>query len=97
VYKEAARNSLDVKVKQKGTIVVGNTHFVNVNLDVFLSSGYQDLERYVEVTEVEQSIEWEQEGFIVIYTVDDIDVNVSISAERALPSGGLDEALRACN
>ncbi len=96
LYKEAARNSLDVKVKQSGLIVVGNTHFVNVNLDIFLSSGYEQLERYVEVVEVEQNIEWEQTGLIVVYTVDDIDISVNVSVNKTLQSAGFVESAGAC-
>ncbi len=96
LYKEAARNSLNVNVKQDGFIVVGNTHFVNVNLDIFLSSGYEQLERYVEVVEVEQNIEWEQTGFIVVYTVDDIDISVNVSVNKTLQSAGFVESAGAC-
>ncbi len=96
MYREAARNSLSVNVEQNGFVVVGNTHFVNVNLDVFLSSGYKDLERYVEVVEVPQDIQWTQNGFVVVYTVDDIDVNVSVSSEKSLATAGVERALGQC-
>lgn len=96
LYKEAERNQLSIKVKQEGAIVVGNTHFVHVNLDIFLSEGYRDLERYVEVVAVDQQIEWEQTGFVVVYTVDNIEVNVSVDANRVLPSARLEQALSGC-
>ena len=95
-YKESARNQLNVNVKQNGIIVIGNTHLININLDVFLSSGYEDLEEYVEVKEVEQNINWDQTGFFVIYTIDDISVNVNVSANRAVQTAGLKEALEVC-
>lgn len=96
VYKETARNALNVNVKQDGWVVVGNTHFIHVNLDIFLSGGYERLERYVEIEQVEQNITWEQSGFVVVYTIDDIDVNVSVSAVRSLQSASLDQALNRC-
>ncbi|MCP4444228.1 MAG: hypothetical protein GY811_02635 [Myxococcales bacterium] len=96
LYKGAARNSFSVNVKQDGFIVVGNTHFVNVNLDIFLSSGYEQLERYVEIVEVEQTIEWEQTGFIVVYTVDDIDISVNVSVNKTLQSARFVESAGAC-
>ena len=97
VYKESVANSLSVKVKQRGKIVIGNTHIIRVDLSVFLSSGYKDVERFTEVVQVPQNIEVDQEGFVVVYTVDQVDVNVSVEVDRALPSAGLDEALRSCN
>ncbi|MEM6787949.1 MAG: hypothetical protein AAF715_10570 [Myxococcota bacterium] len=96
LHRESARNALNLDVKQSGTIVVGNTHFVHVDLDVFLSGGYERLERYVEVETIEQNITWEQEGFVVVYTVDDISVNVSVSAHRTVQSASLERALTRC-
>jgi len=56
----------------------------------------KDLERYVEVVEIPQDLQWTQNGFIVVYTVDDIDVNISVSSEKSLASAGAERALSDC-
>lgn len=96
-WKESVRKAMDIHVQQDGWLNIGNTKIIHVDLDVFLSSGYRDLERYVEVLEVEDNIDWEQTGGgINIYLVDGVEVSVSVNADRALPTAGLAEALQHC-
>lgn len=96
LHKEATRNALDVKVRQVGALVIGNTHFINVNLDVFFGSGYKDFESYVEVRTLEQKIDWIQAGLVVVYTIDNIEVGVDINVNKTLQSKGLTEAALEC-
>lgn len=96
LLEEASRNALNVNVKQEGTIVIGNTHWVNVDLDLFFSTGYQNLTRYVEIEQIQQNVQWEQKGFVVVYTIDDINVNVSLNVHNALQAAGMERALSQC-
>jgi len=72
---------------------VGNSHDVQVNVSAFLP-GNREFVRYVTMERVEHDVNVRQFGLVAVYTIDDIDVNLSVAADRGIETAGLEYALK---
>lgn len=91
-HQATATNSYDIDLDQWGLIVVGNFHNITVDISVFLPRN-REFVRYVTIEPVEQNVTVRQRGLVCVYTIDNVEVNLSVTADRGVETAGLERAL----
>jgi hypothetical protein len=91
VHQGAAGRACNVDVKQVCVVAVNNAHCI----DVSLTTGARLITRFVanEAAQQTNSVKVTQKSLVCVQTNDFVDVNVTLSADRALASAGLGSAL----
>lgn len=89
-------NQVNATIHQEGFIVVGNAHFIDVDVSLYVSAAHRPFTNYVTVHEVEQNLNVTQKGFVVVYTIDSVEVNLNVSVDRTLETFSLEKALSRC-
>ncbi len=91
-HQATARNAYDVDLEQWGVVVVGNFHDVTVDISAFMPRN-RDFVRYVQIEQVPQSVRVRQYGLVAVYTMDDVEVGLAVTADRGVETAGLEHAL----